>query len=154
MSNFPRSIGLPLPLVSTSVLAPVNPWDCVLFRLPAATHTTAPASTALSAAMVTGGLVSPKFIPPRLRLRTFALLSRAHSIPAMMSDILPFPFWSITFTFNKLAPGATPLYFPPEAAPEPAMIPDTRVPCPRRSSVVVSPSTKFFSPTTFPARSG
>src|SRR5262249_29419900 len=54
---------------------------------------------------------------------------------------------SITF-----ASGATPLYLPPEAAPEPAMMLDTWVPCPT-SSVMPSPVKSCESVTT-PDRSG
>ena len=56
-------------------------------RFPAATQTTAPESTALSDAIDMGGFVSPRLSPPRLMLKTSASLSRAHSMPAIMSEI-------------------------------------------------------------------
>ncbi len=52
-----------------------------------------------------------------------------------------------------MASGATPRYFPPEAAPLPAMVEATWVPCPTMSSGFVS-SVKLRDSATLPARSG
>ncbi len=90
--------------------------------------------------------------PPRLRLATVAPCAAAHSIPAMIPEVLPKPKSSSTFPLSSVASGATPLYLPPDAAPVPAAMLATWVPCPTRSAV--SPeSEKFADASIRPARS-
>lgn len=79
---------------------------------------------------------------PRLMLITEAPCAAAHSIPAMMPEKEPLPESSSTLPFSRVASGATPLYLPPEAAPVPAVMLATWVPCPTWSTTS-SASVKF-----------
>jgi hypothetical protein len=65
-----------------------------------------------------------------LRLTTLALPA-IHSIPAMMAESGNSPLSSQTWPMASRALGATPAYFPSDAAPVPAMIDATCVPCPK-----------------------
>ena len=63
---------------------------------------------------------------PRLMLMTRAgVLRAAHSMPAITHDHWPVPSSPRTLPTTTLASLATPLYFPAEADPRPAMIDDT-----------------------------
>lgn len=91
--------------------------------------------------------------PPRLMLMTSAPCAAAHSIPASTHEESPEPLLLRTFPTIRSAPGATPLRSPPEAAPEPAMVAATCVPCPCLSGTV-SVGTKLSEAEILPARSG
>src|SRR5690606_21784472 len=71
----------------------------------------------------------------------------------MTPDRVPDPAALSTLPLSSSAPYAIPRYCPSEAAPVPAMVAATWVPCPA-SSVVVGSSVKLASCTTTPARSG
>ncbi len=87
-------------------------------------------------------------------LTTSAPDSAAHCMPAMTQESWPEPSAPPrTLPTNRSAPGATPLLSPPEAAPEPTIVPATCVPCPL-TSVTASPGTKLAVPSIRPAKSG
>ena len=61
---------------------------------------------------------------------TSALLSTAHCIPAMIHEVAPEPLSLSTLPFSSAAPGATPFFLPPLAAPEPPAVERVWVPWP------------------------
>ena len=71
-----------------------------------------------------------------------ALVRAAHSMPAMIPESLPAAVVVEDLADHRSAPGATPFSLPPEAAPVPAMVEATWVPCPLRS-MMSSPGTKL-----------
>ena len=91
--------------------------------------------------------------PPRLMLMTSAPCSAAHCMPARIDDSGQ-PSRTHTLPSSSCAPGATPRYWPPEAAPLPAMVDATWVPCPMKSPSCSRPSVKFSDPMIRPDRSG
>ena len=121
---------------------------------PAATTNSAPVAVDRSlTAWLKGSVPSVGASVPRL-IETIRARSDvvAHSIPSMIEDSEPEPPSPRTLPMTRPAPGATPLYFPAAAAPEPAMVEATWVPCPW-PSLTVSPATKLLAATTFPVRS-
>lgn len=122
--------------------------------LPAAMTKRAPVSALSSSTATLIGSVPSVGSPPRLMLMTLALRSRAaHSMPAMIQESWPEPLLSRTLPISSSAPGATPFSTPPDAAPVPAIVEATCVPCPCRS-VTSSPGTKLWLASTLPTRSG
>ncbi len=124
--------------------------------LPAAMTNSAPVSAVRrSTARLDGSSPLPGPLP-RLMLITLAPVCAAHSMAPMTADVLPWPFLSSTLPTTSCAPGATPLYFPPEAAPLPTTVSATWVPWPLLSTTdAVSPSVvKLRDSTTLPLRSG
>src|SRR5256885_14490416 len=63
-----------------------------------------------------------------------ARCARTHGIPAISVETVVEPLAVITRTSTTFAPGATPVYAPPEAVPSPATMPATWVPCPPGSA--------------------
>ncbi len=99
--------------------------------LPAAVTNSAPVSAVSSSTAVAIGSSAPAGSPPRLMLTMRASWSRAaHSMPAMIQDSMPRPLLSSTRPTCSRAPGATPRSSPSEAAPVPAIVEATCVPCP------------------------
>jgi hypothetical protein len=127
------------PTVSAAVAAPGLPTDASPLLFPAAMTNSAPVSAlSASTAWSAGSLPSLARPSPRLRLITFAPFRAAHSIPAITWDIAPWPELFRTLPIISEAAGATPLNLPSEAAPEPATIEATCVPCPLPSTTEVS----------------
>jgi hypothetical protein len=121
--------------------------------LPAATTKRVPVCSDSASSAWLAGSVPSVGSDPRLRLTTSAPAWAAHSMPSIAQDSSPSPLSLRTLPTISEAPGATPVYRPPDAAPVPAMMDATCVPCPWRSTVEAS-SLKFPLATTLPARSG
>src|SRR5690606_40510755 len=68
--------------------------------------------------------------PPRLMFTTRAPETAAHSIPSRMALFGQLPPSLQTLPISRSAPGATPGRSPFDAAPVPAMVAATWVPCP------------------------
>ncbi len=123
-------------------------------RFPAATTNNVSLFCASSAAAwAIGSVQSPGSAEPRLMETTSALFSTAHSMPAMIQEIAPDPPSSRTLPTIRSAPGATPFFLPPLAAPDPPTVDATWVPWPWRSSVEPV-SVKFSDAVIRPWRSG
>ncbi len=121
--------------------------------LPAATTNSAPVSAeSLSTSALRSSLPSVTS-PPRLRLTIFAPDRAAHSMPAITWEVSASPAPLKTLAMSSLAPGATPLYLPPEPWPVLAMVAATCVPWPCRSTTSGS-SEKFSAAVIFEAMSG
>ena len=121
--------------------------------LPAAMTNSTPNSAVRFSTACSIGSTSSVSNPPRLMFTTSAPCSAAHCIPARIHDSAQ-PNSTHTLPSSSCAPGATPRNWPPEAAPLPATIDATCVPCPTRSPSSSSPSVKFSDATTRSARSG
>ncbi len=105
-------------------------------------------------AWLSGSVPSLGWLEPRLMLMTVASASwAAHSMPARIQDSCPLPLSLSTLPMASWAPGATPFSRPSEAAPVPATVDATWVPCPARS-VISSPGTNTADAPIWPARSG
>ncbi len=148
------SLSSTAPTVRAAAALPGEPMVCSPKSpsLPAAMANRTPFSseslfTPASSASIAG--VSP---PPRLMLMTSAPSAAAHSMPARISESLPNPPSSRTLPLRIFAPGATPLYLPPDFLPVPAAMEATCVPWPTLS-VVSGEVVKFLAPTTWPLRS-
>ncbi len=98
--------------------------------LPAATTKSVPVSAESRLTASSTGSVPGVSSPPRLRLTTSAPWATAHSMPAMTPDSSPVSLSFRTLPFRIFAPGATPLYLPPDLAPVPATMDATWVPWP------------------------
>src|SRR5207248_2630675 len=148
-----RSCLSTAPTVSALDAAPGDSMLTAVPSLPAATTNSLPVcAVSASRSRLTGSVPSVGWLP-RLMLTTLAPLVAAHSIPAMIQESSPLPSSVSTLPTISFAPGATPRYFPPEAAPDPVMMDATWVPCPWPSTVVPL-SVKSLDAATFPWRSG
>ncbi len=99
-------------------------------ELPAATTNNVPVVrlSSLSAWLI--GSVPSVASPPRLMLTTLAPEWAAQSMPAMTASSGHSPLSLQTLPTSSLAPGATPLRSPLDAAPLPRTVDATWVPCP------------------------
>src|SRR5579875_2158320 len=76
------------------------------------------------------------------------------SIPSITVAIVVAPLAPATLTGTRPAPGASPLYRPPEVAPSPAIRPATKVPCPYWSLSGLPPPVRSTPDSSLPAKSG
>src|SRR2546423_1163698 len=131
-----RSCLSTAPTVSALVAVPGELTPMRVPLLPAATTKSVPvcAVNAFSSSL-TGSVPSVGSLP-RLMLTTLAPLVAAHSMPAMIQESRPLPSSVSTLPTMSFAPGATPLYRPPDAAPEPTIVDATWVPWPWPSATV------------------
>ncbi len=65
-----------------------------------------------------------------MRMLYWALWATTHWMPAMTAETSVAPLAPAILTETILAPGATPMYWPPELVPSPAMMPAMWVPWP------------------------
>src|SRR5690606_27901472 len=92
-------------------------------RLPAATTTSAPVAAVNSLTAWLSGSVPSVGWPPMLNETMSAPICRvAHSIPAIIDENGQLPASVQTRPLINVAPGATPMWRPSEAAPLPAMV--------------------------------
>ncbi|CAM5256546.1 hypothetical protein SFIMM107S_01148 [Streptomyces griseus] len=123
-------------------------------RFPAATTNNVPLFLPSSvAARLIGSVQSVGSALPRLMETTSAFWSTAHSMPAMIQEAAPDPVSLRTLPTSRSVPGATPLFFPSLAAPEPPTVDATWVPWPWKSPVPAE-SVKFSDAVIRPWRSG
>src|SRR5690606_2539924 len=121
--------------------------------LPAAITNRVPWSRVRSFTAWLIGSVPSVGAPPRLMFTTAAPSATAHSMPSMIHEVWPVPSLLSTLPDSSRAPGATPVYRPPEAAPVPSTVEATWVPYPWPSTGD-SPGTKLTAWSICPARSG
>ena len=131
------SVLVTLPIeraASAAAGVPIEPsWP----KLPAAITNSVPCSLLIRLTASDIGSVPSVGQPPRLMFTTLALAPvAAHSMPAMIPSNVPEPESSSTLPTASFASGATPLYLPFDAAPEPSAIDATCVPWPYLSSTV------------------
>ncbi|CAM5583049.1 hypothetical protein SGRIM128S_06107 [Streptomyces griseomycini] len=122
-------------------------------ELPAAMAKRMPFSADSLFTAASSGSTSAVSPPPRLMLTMSAPCAAAHSMPARMPESSPEPESSRTLPLRILAPGATPLYLPPDLAPVPAAVAATWVPWPTLSPAFGA-AVKFLDAVTWPFRSG
>lgn len=122
-------------------------------ELPDATTKRAPVDADSSSTVSLSTSEGPVAVPPSDMETIFAPERAAHSMPAMIQDDWPRPALFSTLPTSSSAPGATPLRLPWEAAPEPAIVDATWVPCPW-PSCTASSGTKLVDSAILPARSG
>lgn len=99
-------------------------------ELPAATTNRVPVDRLSSLSAWLRGSVPSVGSPPRLMLTILAPEWAAQSMPAMIASSGHCPWSSQTLPTSSLAPGATPLRRPLDAAPLPRTVEATWVPCP------------------------
>lgn len=119
----------------------------------ATTNNGPPSADSAFTACDTGSTPSDAVLVPRLIDTTSTPSSRAHCMPSMIADSVPSCGVRQHLPTYRAAPGATPFFAPSEAAPDPAMVDATWVPCPTLSSVL-SPGTKLLDATMAPLTSG
>jgi hypothetical protein len=137
--------------VSAESALPGEPTVAVPPALPAAITKRDPCAAVRSSTACSSGSMLGESPPPRLMLTTGAAFA-AHCMPARIADSSQNSV-SHTLPIASFAPGATPLYLPPDFAPLPAMIEATCVPWPTTSSAFAS-VVKFSFAAIFPAKSG
>nr|BFE73469.1 hypothetical protein GCM10020092_067700 [Actinoplanes digitatis] len=96
----------------------------------------------VSTATDIGSVPSESVESLRLMLTMSAPDVAAHCMPSSTHESWPEPLLLRTLPTMRSAPGATPLYEPPEAAPVPTIVEATCVPWPL-TSAVSSPGTKL-----------
>lgn len=99
-------------------------------ELPAAITKRAPVEADSSSTVSVRGSEAAYAVSPSDMEMTSAPESAAHSMPAMTQEDCPKPVLSSTLPTIRSAPGATPLYLPPDAAPDPTIVDATCVPWP------------------------